>query len=160
MCKNQKAFTLIELLVVVLIIGILSAIALPQYQKAVYKSKKAEAWSAIKSVLDAADEYKMINGTYPRTVMDLNLSLGQISQVGSAYVSHETVEAISLKHWNITSGKYPNSSYFYVDSNFGAAAIIVPYGDREGPYRCIGTFCPEIASSRIQIGTNSPDYYF
>ena len=60
----KKGFTLIELLVVVLIIGILSAIALPQYQKTVEKSRSAEALMNIKALQQALDVYLLEQG-YP-----------------------------------------------------------------------------------------------
>lgn len=72
---NKKGFTLIELLVVVLIIGILSAIALPQYATAVEKSRSSEALTLMSSLRYAADRYKLQTGMWPGSwnVLDIEM---------------------------------------------------------------------------------------
>ena len=73
--KNNKGFTLIELLVVVLIIGILAAIALPQYLKAVAKSRASEALMITKNIRDAQDRYALAHdGEFTTDFSDLDLT--------------------------------------------------------------------------------------
>ena len=71
---NQKAFTLIELLVVVLIIGILAAVALPQYQNAVEKAYFTEAVVQVKALGNAEKVYFLANDEYTRKWDDLDIS--------------------------------------------------------------------------------------
>jgi type IV pilus assembly protein PilE len=66
--RSTGGFTLIELLVVVLIIGILSAIALPQYQKAVMKARFVEVQAGISSYVSAIDMYLTEDGFPASTV--------------------------------------------------------------------------------------------
>ncbi len=71
----KKGFTLIELLVVVLIIGILAAIAVPQYQKAVMKSRYATLKNLVKSISEAQDVYFLTNNDYARNFTDLDINM-------------------------------------------------------------------------------------
>ena len=77
MC-NKKAFTLIELLVVVLIIGILAAVALPQYQKAVFKSRWAEAFSNMKILGNAVELCELENGKADGTLNHPCMDVGNL----------------------------------------------------------------------------------
>ena len=73
--KHKQAFTLIELLVVVLIIGILAAVALPQYRMAVDKTHFANLKSVMSMAMQAQEAYYLANGEYALSWDEVAVSL-------------------------------------------------------------------------------------
>ena len=101
--KNKKAFTLIELLVVVLIIGILAAIAVPQYQVAVAKARYTELMPFIKQIKTEQEAYFLTNGNYASNCVDLGVDIPRGFQLNA----NKQLENTS-KHYTIlcSNGRY------------------------------------------------------
>jgi type IV pilus assembly protein PilA len=67
MNRMQKGFTLIELMIVVAIIGILAAVAIPQYQDYTVKAKLSKVQSTVAPVKTALALFFQENGSFPAT---------------------------------------------------------------------------------------------
>lgn len=65
MFKSKKGFTLIELMIVIAILGILAAVAIPNFLNARGKAQDAAALSTLEAVKTALEMYAADNGTYP-----------------------------------------------------------------------------------------------
>lgn len=121
----RKGFTLIELLVVVLIIGILSAVALPQYQKAVEKARATQALTLLKSIGSAANVYYMANGDYPTSFGELDVDIS--NWTGNEAWRTDTIDTRSNGEWSL-------QLYKTVDTE----ALVLYIGRLTGKYKGVG----------------------
>jgi len=88
---RQQGFTLIELMIVVAIIGILAAIAIPQYQNYVARSQVAEALSFSGSAKTSVSEYRMTQGDFPAT--NAEAGLPDADNMEGTYVASVAISA-------------------------------------------------------------------
>ena len=134
---KNAGFTLIELLVVVLIIGILAAVALPQYTKAVEKSRAAQALTTLKSMVQAYQSYYMATGEYPQTFDQLDVNM---EWTGNEKWYSIATDTRSNGDWSLQIMNEPGYNGLYVGrikgeykgGGFGLIAVS-PFGyDKEG----------------------------
>ncbi len=165
---RKSGFTLIELLVVVLIIGILTSIAIPQYEKSVARARSAEVMITTKSILDATSIYAATFRVCPGSFSDLDV---RVAGVGSA-----TPTVAMGKDWTftLTSISTRNCAVnvaprYATDGNFVAQRVLVrDVGEGGAPadvargqmyWVCSSGDCAEFF---LDLGVNksdSGDYY-
>lgn len=132
--RKTAGFTLIELLVVVLIIGILAAIAVPQYFKVVEKGKFAETMQWINGIKGAQERYLAKNGTYlsgavSATSFDVNL--GAMTKFTAG-----TVTVTTSPSWSIVLTRNTPCPAVY-------GCYTVTYSAPPGTIACSSTDCSQ-----------------
>ena len=112
---TKKAFTLVELLVVVLIIGILSAIAIPMYQGAVDKSHWSTMLPGAKAIKDAEEAIKMTNGAYTDNMANLDVTMNNADLTFNLVTPNNTADPNVIR---VTNSKLNNVRLAsYLDDN-------------------------------------------
>ena len=149
--KNYKCFTLLELLVVVLIIGILASIALPQYKKAVLRSRFATVKQNVKTLSQSMERYYLVNNVYPTSLSNLDIEIKPAKNT-DYYINGHSIGGIIM-----SNGKYLLN---YFVSNTSVECISYDgskYGNSEGTRLLIAHICQQETGKKIP--NSSGNYY-
>jgi prepilin-type N-terminal cleavage/methylation domain-containing protein len=154
--RGEGGFTLIELLVVIIIIGILAAIAVPQYFKVVERGRVTEAHSFIGSIKGAQERYLARYGAYANNMAKLDIGLSGNCDTGGG-------QSCGMKFFQYLSCNISNTSNGVPVFNLTLTRCNVTQGCSADPPAAYGSYSVSYNRSSDQIiygscnGQSSPN---
>ena len=108
--RDEKGFTLIELMIVIAIIGILAAIAIPQFNAYRARSYNASANTDLRNAMTSQEGYFIDHDQYTGAPADLTGSYGLITSTGVVLTATGNNTTYSVRTENTTAGAYAVTS--------------------------------------------------
>ena len=134
--KRKRGYTLLEMLVVVVILGVLTAIAIPTYNRAVKRSRIADGLNMLDVLASAQNKYFVEHGHYTDSLADLNAPVkkSSINQDGAIITT------------NFTYSKGAKQSCIFAEGKENGGYTIAKNYKTNAKPRCAGNGCSEISS--------------